>query len=89
MSEWVDFFVYAALIVTYWFVFATWGSRFTLAMVADRNPDWLADHPEFASQLDRQPLVPVVLLCLGRAEPRRALRVPDRCLAAGAFAIGA
>lgn len=51
MTEWVDFGVYAALIVTYWFVFATWSSQFTVAMVADRNPDWLAAHPEFARQL--------------------------------------
>ena len=30
MTEWIDFFVYAAMIVTYWFVFATWSSRFTV-----------------------------------------------------------
>ncbi|MDB5350267.1 MAG: hypothetical protein JWN86_1514 [Planctomycetota bacterium] len=51
MTEWVDFFVYGAMIVTYWFVFATWISGFTISMVADRNPDWLAAHPEFARQL--------------------------------------
>jgi len=51
MTEWVDFFIYAGLVVTYWFVFATWSSRFTIAMVADRNPDWLDVHPEFASRL--------------------------------------
>ena len=51
MSEWVDFVVYAALIVALWFVLPTWSSRFTLPFVADRNPGWLNLHPEVAKQL--------------------------------------
>jgi pimeloyl-ACP methyl ester carboxylesterase len=39
--EWIDFSIYAALIVTFWFVFATWAPRFVLSMVANRNLDWL------------------------------------------------
>ena len=52
MTEWIDFFVYAALIVTYWFVFATWRSAVhPFDGGSNWNPDWLAVHPEFASQL--------------------------------------
>jgi hypothetical protein len=46
MSEWVDIAVYAALIVAVWGWFPVWSSRFTIPLIADRNPGWLADHPE-------------------------------------------
>jgi hypothetical protein len=42
MTEWIDFSVYAAMTVMFWFVSATWASAWTLQMVADRNEDWLA-----------------------------------------------
>ena len=51
MTEWIDFSVYAAMIVALWFVLPMWGSRFTLRFVADRNPEWLSRHPEVATKL--------------------------------------
>ena len=51
MTEWVDFTVYAGLIVALWFVLPAWSARFTLPYVADRNPEWLAAHPDVAAKL--------------------------------------
>ena len=51
MSEWVDLFIYATLIVAFWFVLPARRARFTLATVADRNPQWLRDHPDVAARL--------------------------------------
>jgi hypothetical protein len=51
MTEWVDFTVYAGLIVALWVVLPAWSARFTLRYVADRNPEWLAAHPEVAAKL--------------------------------------
>lgn len=51
MSEWVDIAVYAALIVAVWGAFPVWTSRFTIPLIADRNPGWLADHPESERRL--------------------------------------
>ncbi|HZL95530.1 MAG TPA: hypothetical protein VFB99_17875 [Vicinamibacterales bacterium] len=51
MSEWVDIAVYAALIVAVWGWFPVWSSRFTIPLVEDRNPGWLADHPESERRL--------------------------------------
>ncbi len=45
MSTWIDFFVYAALTMVFWGCIPAW-SRFTIPVVADRNPDWLLSHPE-------------------------------------------
>jgi hypothetical protein len=46
MTEWIDFSVYAAQIVTLWIIFPAMSSRFTALVVADRNPELLAAHPE-------------------------------------------
>ena len=51
MSEWVDIVVYAALIVTVWGWFPARSSSLTIPMIADRNPGWLADHPESERRL--------------------------------------
>jgi len=51
MSEWIDLFIYAILIVAFWFAAPRWATRFALLNVADRDPDWVAGHPEAASQL--------------------------------------
>jgi len=52
MTTWVDLFVYAALIVAVWGGLPGW-SAFTIRMVADRNSDWLADHPDVEQRLGR------------------------------------
>ena len=46
MSEWVDIVVYATLIGAVWGWLPVWSSRLTIPVIADRNPDWLIDHPE-------------------------------------------
>ena len=53
MSEWIDVSIYAAMIVSYWFVFAGWAQAMTLEMVTDRNADWLAANHERAATLLR------------------------------------
>lgn len=53
MSEWIDLSIYAAMIVSYWFVFAGWAQAMTLEMVTDRNADWLAANHERAATLLR------------------------------------
>jgi hypothetical protein len=45
MSAWVDLAVYAVFIVSVWGWLPAWSSRLTTAVIADRNPDWVADHP--------------------------------------------
>jgi hypothetical protein len=51
MSEWVDLVVYAALVVAVWGWFPALSSRLTIPVIADRNPGWLADHPESERRL--------------------------------------
>lgn len=51
MTEWVDFFVYAAFAVMFWFVCARWSSQLVLPMIGDRNADWLAGNRELAASL--------------------------------------
>jgi hypothetical protein len=51
MSEWIDFGVYAALILAVWGRLPVVSSRFTLPVVADRNPEWVAAHPAAAQRL--------------------------------------
>ena len=53
MSEWIDLSVYAAMIVAYWFVSASWARVTMMQMVADRNEDWLAANRERAAALLR------------------------------------
>ena len=51
MSEWVDIAVYATLTVAVRGWFPVWRSRFTISRIADRNPGWLAGHPESERRL--------------------------------------
>ncbi|HEU4694917.1 MAG TPA: hypothetical protein VFS23_41410 [Vicinamibacterales bacterium] len=53
MTEWIDFSVYAAMIIAYWCVSASWARAMTLQMVADRNEGWLAENGERAAALLR------------------------------------
>ena len=46
MTEWIDVLVYVALMIVIWFALPAAGARFTRALIADRNPDWLAAHAE-------------------------------------------
>jgi hypothetical protein len=52
MTTWVDFCLYAA------FALVVWGSippsrRFTLPVIADRDPEWLGRHPDIERRLTR------------------------------------
>lgn len=51
MTEWIDFSVYAAMTIVYWFGSASWASALALQMVADRNEDWLTANREHARTL--------------------------------------
>ena len=51
MSEWVDIAAYAALIGVVWGWLPAWSSQFTILLIADRNPGWLAEHPESERRL--------------------------------------
>src|SRR5688572_3663279 len=53
MTEWIDFSVYAVMVVAYWFVSASWARAMVMQMVADRNEEWLAAHGERAVTLLR------------------------------------
>ncbi len=46
MSEWIDIVVYVALIVAVWGWLPAFTSRLTIPLVADRDPGWIAGHPE-------------------------------------------
>jgi hypothetical protein len=41
MTEWIDFSLYAAMTVAYWFVSAGWAAALALQSAADRNEAWL------------------------------------------------
>ena len=51
MSVWIDFLIYTVLILTVWIGVPALGSRFMLPLLADRNADWPAAHPEAAKAL--------------------------------------
>jgi hypothetical protein len=50
MTTWIDFFVYAAFALVFWACIPAW-SRFTIPVVAARNPDWLSGHPDVERRL--------------------------------------
>lgn len=52
MTEWIDVLVFATFLAVVWFVLPTVNARFTVPVVHDRNPDWLAAHPEVAHRLN-------------------------------------
>jgi hypothetical protein len=53
MTEWIDFAVNAALVTAIWFVVPAATSRVVIATLTDRNPAWLAAHPEAVIRLER------------------------------------
>jgi hypothetical protein len=53
MSEWVDFVVYFTLIVLIFVLLPRHGRQFTLPMIADRNPEWLARNRDVVACLER------------------------------------
>jgi hypothetical protein len=51
MSAWIDFAVYAMQGVLFWVFLPRQGWRFGTPTIVDRNPDWLATHPEMSRYL--------------------------------------
>jgi hypothetical protein len=51
MTEWIDFSVYAAMTIVYWFGSARWASALALQTVADRNEEWLTANRDRARTL--------------------------------------
>ncbi len=52
MSEWIDCALYVTLIVLIFVCLPRHGRRFTLPMIADRNPEWLANHRDVVARLE-------------------------------------
>ncbi|GEM_PF-1329747 len=46
MTDWIDFFVYAAFLFALWFVQPVAQRRLAIPFLVDRNPQWVAAHPE-------------------------------------------
>ncbi|HEX6396219.1 MAG TPA: hypothetical protein VFZ95_02245, partial [Steroidobacteraceae bacterium] len=53
MNEWIDFGVYAIQLIVCLLVVARCAVHFKAAVVADRNPDWAAAHPQAIAALGR------------------------------------
>jgi hypothetical protein len=53
MSEWVDFFVYAVQVVLLWVFLPRQARTLTWPWIADRNPGWIAAHPEAVGRFER------------------------------------
>jgi hypothetical protein len=53
MSEWIDFAIYVTFIVLIFVLVPRHGRQFTLPMIADRNPQWLADHHDIVVRVER------------------------------------
>jgi len=53
MSTWIDFAIYVTLIVLLFVLLPRHGRQFTLPMVADRNPEWLARNRDVVARLER------------------------------------
>jgi hypothetical protein len=51
MSDWIDAVIYTVFIIAVWGWLPAWSARVARPMIADRNPDWMAGHPEAASRL--------------------------------------
>ena len=65
MSEWIDLTVYVMLTIAIWFLLPTWGAKFTVLFVHDRNPEWLHAHPAVAAALRGYPRWNVVWYAWG------------------------
>jgi hypothetical protein len=53
MSEWIDFAIYVTLIVLVFVLLPRHGRQFTVPMIEDRNPEWLAGHRDVVAHLER------------------------------------
>src|SRR5690606_37139490 len=53
MTEWIDFIVYGTLIAALFFVQPRAGRRLTVPVLADRNPQWVAENPETVRKIER------------------------------------
>ena len=51
MTEWIDVLLYSGFMAMLWFWIPAAGARFTRAIVEDRNPEWVAAHPEVVDRL--------------------------------------
>jgi len=52
MSEWIDFALYATLLVLILVFLPRHSRQFTLPTIVDRNPEWLANHRDVAARLE-------------------------------------
>jgi hypothetical protein len=52
MNEWIDFAVYAIQLIVCLLVAARCAAHFKAAVVADRNPDWAAAHPQSIAKVE-------------------------------------
>jgi hypothetical protein len=53
MTDWIDFALYAVFLAIFWFLFPVTVARAGLLWVADRNADWLSQHPETAAKIGK------------------------------------
>jgi hypothetical protein len=51
MTDWIDFTVYFVFVAALWIVYPFAQTRLTIPLIADRNPVWLAAHPEAAERI--------------------------------------
>lgn len=61
MNEWIDFAVYATQLIVCLLVVARWSAHFKGAVVADRNPEWAAAHPQVIASLERGSVLNILL----------------------------
>lgn len=53
MTDWIDFFVYAAFLFALWFVQPVAQRRLAIPFLKDRNPDWVAANPDAVRAIER------------------------------------
>jgi hypothetical protein len=54
MTDWIDYAVYVAFLVTLWFVQPTTQRKLAIPMLKDRNAEWLAAHPDVARKVEKR-----------------------------------
>ena len=54
MTDWVDFTIYVAFLVTLWFIQPTTQHKLAIPMLKDRNAEWLAAHPDVVRKLKKR-----------------------------------
>ena len=53
MTDWIDFAVYAAFLVTIWIIYPWADHRLLVPRLEDRNPRWVAENPEAVHRIER------------------------------------